>query len=921
MPAIVKKYPLYVSDEPVTYLSFVGGINSDPSNEHLLPNEIRDGLNVHYQSGALVKRKGAKILSTLISNEDIENVQSVSIFTNKISYLVIAANGKLYYGIYTPNAEINIQRLPINFENFNRFYLHNPLDLTVDLQKFTPSTLPSSEELSNHNGYVLSELNSINFLGDYYSLLNNTTLGTNDVFLKDNLYYKFIGNNTTTTFTLNFILPTNTNYWIELTQPIIDAFTPEELANISYWDDKIIKYSLNDIVNYDVSNVKKFYMCYKSHIIRNNLVIESSPLFSITSESVGELIFQNYQNIEGATYNNKLYLATGTRIVEVYSDSNGALVAYVMQPKLLNGVVQSSIGLNYLSPYPELCLETETDQAITSIGALIPLYSFVNGTKEFFLKPIMTIAGNEDINEYSFRWEKFVDGEWLVVKKFKDNYYNVLKFENNEYINKTVKVNLSYLNVNDADKYKYRVTFAKSFEVDQSPTNTTSTTFVYEELKDLNGDTVLDLKIDKVVGDFYGQASTVIYDTEVKVNSLFKTIQSCKKVFADGNKFCFYDDDFNSGEWFKTVIDNPNYITLRGGLSFKTNKNEALVKVTSFAGYLIAFANSSSVGGSIHLVQGNGDDVDTDRFYSPYRRKTISPNVSCDNPNTVQVAENLLFFKHFNTIYFIQAGELDQDRVNLYSANDKIKLNSKYFTVPWEDNNCISEITEDYYALIWPEKNIIENNEVVNVYPGLRIKLYFKMFQNSNNKVYFPWLRDESELFNTKHLFYVNNKPIYLFNNVLVTMNDEYYKDFENVYPCSIRLKSYDLEKPKMYKLLDNVTIFYNRNQYSTVDVNLEAFNEAGHNILIGKKKDFLQNKKTLQVGDVVNNDILKLDSTIIDSKVFNTAYKFPFLLIQVFIENTSAESFSFSSITFNYNTVDIPDQNPYELYSKIIRN
>lgn len=921
MPAIVKKYPLYVSDEPVTYLSFVGGINSDPSNEHLLPNELRDALNVHYQSGALVKRKGAKILSTLLSNEDIENVQSVSIFTNRISYLVIAADGKLYYGIYTPNAEINIQRLPINFENFNRFYLHNPLDLTVGLQQFTPSTLPSNEELSNHNGYVLADGDNFNFVGDYYSLINGTTLGINDTFFKDNLYYKFIGDSNSNTFSLNFIYPTNTNYWVELTQFQVNNLTPNDLANISYWDDKIIKYSMNEYVSFDVSSVKKYFKCLTNHIIRNNLVIETSPLFVITSESAGELIFQNYSNIEGATYNNKLYLATGTRIVEVYPDSDGGLLAYVMQPKLLNGIIQSSIGLNYLSPYPELCLETETDQAITSVGALIPLYSFVNGTKQFFLKPIMTIAGNEDINEYSFRWEKFVNGEWLVIKTFEQNYYNILKYENGAYVTKTIKVNSSFYIVDDADEYKYRVTFAKSFEVDQSPTSTNTTTYVYEELKNINGDTVLDLKIDKVIGDFFGQASSVLYDTEVQPNSLFKTIQSCKKVFADGNKFCYYDDDFNSGEWFKTVIDNPNYITLRGGLSFKTNKNEALVKVISFSGYLIAFANSASVGGSIHLVQGNGDDVDTDRFYSPYRRKTISPNVSCDNPNTVQVAENLLFFKHFNTIYFIQAGELDQDRVNLYSANDKIKLTSKYFNIPWEDNNCISEITEDYYALMWPEKNIIENNEVVNIYPGLRIKLYFKMFQNSNNKVYFPWLRDESEVFNTKHLFYVNNKPIYLYNNVLVTMNEEHYTDFEDIYTCSIRLKSYDLEKPKMYKLLDNVTIFYNRNQYSTVDVNLEAFNEAGHNILAGKKNDLIQNKKTLQVGDVVNNSVLKLDSTIIDSKVFNTAYKFPFLLIQVFIENNSAESFSFSSITFNYNTVDIPDQNPYDLYSKIIRN
>jgi hypothetical protein len=222
---------------------------------------------------------------------------------------------------------------------------------------------------------------------------------------------------------------------------------------------------------------------------------------------------------------------------------------------------------------------------------------------------------------------------------------------------------------------------------------------------------------------------------------------------------------------------------------------------------------------------------------------------------------------------------------------------------------------------MWPEKNIVENGEIINVYPASRIKLYYKMFQKTNNKAFFPWLRDESELFNIKHLFYINAKPIYLYNNTLVTMTGNNYTDFNEVYPSSIRLKAYDLEKPKMYKLLDNVTVFYNRNQYSVVDVEVEAYNEAGHKILNSKKQNLIQDKKTLTVGDKLNSDILKLDSTIIDSKVVNSSYKFPFLLIEVFIKNESQETFSFSSITFNYTTVDIPDQNPYELYSKIIRN
>ena len=142
MPAIVKKYPLYVSDEPVGYKSFIGGINSDQSNEHLLDTELRDGLNVHFQSSGLIKRKGAKLLTTLISTEAIQNVQGVFLFTNKVTYLIIAADGRLFYGVYAPVSEIIIQRLPIKFYSTSDFYLNNPFNMKVGLDVYPEDDIP-----------------------------------------------------------------------------------------------------------------------------------------------------------------------------------------------------------------------------------------------------------------------------------------------------------------------------------------------------------------------------------------------------------------------------------------------------------------------------------------------------------------------------------------------------------------------------------------------------------------------------------------------------------------------------------------------------------------------------------------------------------------------------------------------------------
>ena len=923
MPAIVKKYPVYVTDEPISYKNFIGGINSDQSNEHLTDAELRDGLNVHFQSSGLVKRKGAKILSTLISDVTLNNIQGVFLYTYRVTYIIIAADGNLYYGLYSPNKDIKINKLPVYFYDVDESVINNPFNMKLGLEEY--DNLSINQLPINHNGYVFNEplvYNGIqcNYIGPFQALPENTLVKINDYVFLEGKYYLRLKTN----YVISFVKPDNTEFWTGLSNEELEMVSEQTLLS---WDSFKIEYNVGEIVVYN----NNYYKCIKKHFVKNNNDITDSNSFLEVKRPLSTLVFQNTANVEGATYKNFLYVATGSRIVEVFLDSRNILVARVMLPKAIDAYVATEIGLNQLSPYPENCLATVNDQAITSVNTLNVLHKKINGKSYFELKPIMTIAGGDSLNDYSFRWEKLINGVWYVVKRFRDNVSNTFIFSTNNSLESfKLKNDLSYLIVDDADIYSYRVTIAKNFSIIESPTETTEIIYELETLKAYENPDVYDLKINKISGDFFGQATSSIYkektynDLSLEPTSspnLYQVLNTCKKIFADGNKFLFYNDSYSSGEWFKTVIDNPNYIALRGGLSFKTNKNEELIKVVSFAGNIIAFANAENIGGSIHLILGNGDDIESDQYYSPYRRKTISPDISTDNADTVQTAENLLFFKHYNTVYFIQAGELDNERVTLYSANDKVRYPNKNFSIPWDDNSCISEVTEDYYSLMWPEINIIENNEVLKVRDALRIKLYFKFYQNVMGKIYFSWLRDEGKAFNTRHILYINKKPMYLYNNSLVTMHDNNtWTDFGSIYPAKIIFKSYDLEKPKMYKLLDNITLLYNRDQYSNIEFTLKAFNEAGHTILDYQNEDLIQNLKTLKVGDDLNKNTVRLESTIIDSKVINTKYKFPFLLVQVELLNESEGDFSFGSLTFNYSTVDIPDQNPYSIYNSAIR-
>ena len=1071
-----KDYPVYTYDEPATYSDFSGGINTDPSNEHLLPNEMRDCLNMHYSSAALVKRKGASLLCNIECEDELFNVQGVFLFTYRVTYIIIAADGKLYKGFYSPNATIRLSRLPINVEVAESFDVFNPMDITVGLDR------QLSENINQkHDGFICTytydrndniinlEEDTYNYIGNYEDLKPQYSFSNGDIVSFNN--YKYLVT-VEKGLTKEVVMPGNAVYWIDLDsyntkyaneiaagtdilsttdslfELVLDKTTntwrkpgyyiTDSITGVQswisngypgLWKEQLKYWEVGNVVTYN----DHIFICHKKHsnyqniegtlLTPDSLVYGAGGYFSRLMER-DYLIFQNHDNIEAATYNNKMYIATGTRFIVVELISN-ELVAHTIKPYSCNTEEIKNIGYNYLSPYPELCQSSRYDQVITSIGNVLAIKK-IGG--RYTLTPQMNFAQGETENDYCFKWEKKIGTEWYTLYAFKDNFYTI--------DGERIKRDLFTIEVEDADKYQYRVSFAKSFEQDIKYSNgwdynhgtykvddiitipiseystktyrcvkehdpktvlwdntdyemtdllkhednnlyykdyvinafgeykpATTPLFSYststrtglamyakidednykfichdtntivkgetyweeihteEHIVRTNGRIDTDWTINKIDGAYFGQGSSILASDFIP-NDTFNIIHTCKKITSDGNKFLLYDDKYNSGSWYKTIIDNPTYITDRGGLSFKTNKNESLIKVVSFNGNLIAFANADNVGGSIHMVTGNGDDWDDQSgYYSPYRRKTINATVSCNNANTVQVCENILVFKYFDMLYYISGSELNNEVVSVYSCNDRIKHNNVFVKIPWDDNSCISEVTEDYYALIWKEKYTIEDDELILDRPALKIKMYYKLGKQQNEKIVYPWLRDESDYFNINHIVYIKGKPIYLYNNTLTTFHTESYTDFDKIYTCKVHFRGEDLNYPKMYKLISNILVYYHRNQHSKIDFDLVVKNEAGHILLDNSVKRFsIQDLRALKAGDKIIDGEIRLDSTILDSKVFNTAYKFPCLLSDATIISENDKEFSISSITYNYITTETPDTTSYDLYSNILR-
>lgn len=1007
MPAKIQSYPVYVYDEPVTYNDFTGGINTDPSNEHLLENELRDCVNMHYLSGALVKRKGAKEMAKLICEDELFNIQGLFLFTYRITYIIIAADGKLYYGVFNEHSDIQLERLYIRVYPSNSNYVYNPLNHYIDLEERYAENISHRHEGFIHSYELVDKIpTNYNYRGNFFNITDDT------IYKGDVITFNYNKYKCEETHNKVLLTPDDASVWRKLNSyeeaytawknyiikhPSENVILTEEekldpeKSSIRTWSSKQTEWDVDYVVKYN----GHYYICIEKHYNYTINPAYSTKYWKPLNEELS-LIFQNYRNIEGATFNNKLYLTTGTRFIEISLEYN-KLVARPVSPHICNNTEINTIGYNYLSPYPEYCRGSQDNTITTSIGALLVLK---NRDGSYTLEPQMNFQTGDTASDYYYRWEKKINNQWYVIHTFKSQ-------DPNNWSKDGIHIpSLTTLNVLDANLYQYRVTFAKHFEKEASFISEWSSSASYkkgtyvsvgsetyqcllthtpsykEQDKDENGNAyeytvfkgknengdiiiwdnaigefsitgtinettitfwkliheqepiqylntfsneveqIYDYAIDEVSGGYFGQATSILA-RDIDINDTYTIIQSCTKIHVDGDKLLLYGDRFNSGQWFKTIIKNPGYITDKGCLSFKTTKNEELIKIVAFQGNIICFANAVNTGGSIHLVQGNGDDYDAqDGYYSPYRRNTINASISCDNPNTVQICDNILVFKYFNRVYYINASDLSNDVIQVTPCNDRLLHKSKDIEIPWEDNTCISEVTDTYYSLIWKEKYSVDaNGDLILIHPGLRVKMYYKMANRLKDNSYsMPWLRDESDYLNVDHCLYIKGKPLFLYNNILISFEENEYQDMGQNYECKIHFRGVDLSYPKMFKIISNVLIYYHRNQYTKLDFHLKALNEAGHLLIDSKKaKKTLQDLKTLKA-DSLNPDAVRVDSTILDTRIINSTYLFPCLLADTIITCTNDKEFSLSSLTYTYTTLQTPESNPYDLYTSIIR-
>lgn len=495
------------------------------------------------------------------------------------------------------------------------------------------------------------------------------------------------------------------------------------------------------------------------------------------------LIIQNTKRVQGVPVEDFFIMATGLRVLKITEEFDEETNDYFLYARVLDAYAPNSwefqnIGVNNLSPFPNYYLDEEQEVPMTSIGQIKTYPKEIDkDVSEVKVEAMLNCLKGYTKHDLYYKWEARIgaNSEWSVLL-----YWNADKNSGTSSKGQSTFTipasKLKALNggktVEVGQELFVRCTVTSDFQLSYDVQ-----TKKYNKDVDDYGDYVADQAVAQYSKTHIKKVIRNDYDPNtVAPDAQFLRVHSCTKVVSDGSKLLFYDDAYNSCEWYKTVVGKVNYLSYGGNLNFRTNKNEKLIGVVIFDKNIVVFSDNEQLGGNISVVTGNGDDYNDGEYYSPYKRTIVNTNVSCDAFNTIQIAENYIIFKYRNDIYMLDTNDLDAERVQVITINDKVKqkLNNVEFPLdrirePYREEHleydfheyskCLkpdeifSEVYDGFYGIVFPHQGFhidtfeypdealkhyeganqeyidklrgrrIEN---ISVKPGLRWKCYFR---------------------------------------------------------------------------------------------------------------------------------------------------------------------------------------------------
>lgn len=367
---------------------------------------------------------------------------------------------------------------------------------------------------------------------------------------------------------------------------------------------------VNHIQATTVTPGQGYFRYFKEGIGHEEIVAQGGYLYlgGIVQTIVGLAQFQTTRPIEAVQYKDKLYIATGTKLVSYDGTTFTVVAPYAPEP-----LEALYIGTNALADDPTNFMQDAEGAALRIDGVTFDRrYGLVN-TPTVLTAYITKIAGTTIEYKYEYRTPGMKEGFWEQLT-------------NNLFI---------------ADKFF-------SFETD------------------IEGDVAFRVWAKVVGSDITTAKQYKIPKYKIKpvpdpndVNVPDSTIATCNRIILHWERLILYGDTSQPDAIFISHNKNPNYFPTPNSLIFESERREQVTSIVRYRDMLVVFTPST-----IQALYGKSP--------MDFRRLMLNSSIGCIAPYSTAIVGNYIAFLSNEGVHFLKSVGYNETRMNVEKIDTNI---------------------------------------------------------------------------------------------------------------------------------------------------------------------------------------------------------------------------------------------------------
>ena len=335
----------------------------------------------------------------------------------------------------------------------------------------------------------------------------------------------------------------------------------------------------------------------------------------ITDGANTDFRFQTTLPIEAAQYQEKLFVATGTKLVEV-SWNGTSYAASVVTPYTPTAMEAIYIGTNGLAENPDAYIQdgVASGSVVEAVGIKPAMRNGAVNTEINMTAFINLPSGFSGTVDYKWEFKKSSETTWPTTP-FKDF---------------TAGLKIVAMTFDSPTKYDVRLTVRKTG--DATAANQRS----------------------------YTLSSFTVNPTADPPTMPVTGIQKCRKIMLHWDRILLSGDDTRPYQMYISDLQNPRYFPVTNTINFDFGKQEPITAVVRFQDMLVVFTRST-----VQTLLGKSTD--------DYKRYLIHDGIGCVADRSAVVVGNNVLFLSQDGIYVLRPNPYRLETMNVGRADQLIQ--------------------------------------------------------------------------------------------------------------------------------------------------------------------------------------------------------------------------------------------------------